>query len=444
MTSLQNGDILTLVLLLALGIVFVGFLSSWSLRRYEIAIVLLLLSPWAHWVFAKNIPIDSDEMAAGPASYIRIGGVLLSGIMGCLYFIRARARSNERLSSSFILFAAFLFFALLSTTYSIDKYYTFVRASEFVALFCFLLGLYYWLKDKSRLNTTLRIYYIVMTIGILINAASIALLPDRAWHWAAPSRFQGLMGDPNSFGAFCMMTYPALMWRYRSSTHIGKLWNLLLFSITIAIHIMSGSRASLGASILGFFVWHLVLDNAAKLYIIGAMVFFFGILLLGMKLPSYQREVGTRITHLTGRPKFWLGCLRLAAERPIHGYGYGVGGKVWSDPRYHDPQSLLWSGSPRSSLHNAYLSIAIGTGIVGLAMWVSIVSFPIRHIAVSKSSVHKVFMMVTIFQALLISCFEAGLSSSGSQVSLAFWIVWVSSMKLWLLHPKRRFLHETI
>jgi hypothetical protein len=77
-------------------------------------------------------------------------------------------------------------------------------------------------------------------------------------------------------------------------------------------------------------------------------------------------------------------------------------------------------------------------------MWVFIVSFPIRRIAVSKSSVHKVFMMVIVFQALLISCFEAGLSSSGSQVSLAFWIVWISSMKLWLLHSKRRFLHETV
>ena len=60
-------------------------------------------------------------------------------------------------------------------TYSIDRFYTFTRASQFIAFFGFLLGLFYWLKDSSDLDKVLNIYFGVIILGVIINILSLVI-----------------------------------------------------------------------------------------------------------------------------------------------------------------------------------------------------------------------------------------------------------------------------
>ncbi len=436
MSFLENCDILTFTLLSAIVLLIALFILFYSLKRYELAIVLILLSPWAHWIFTPGVHEGDIESAAPDfGTYMRISIVALVGIVGAFQLFKLKSSGHNRVSFYLLLLGGFVLYALLSTIYSIDKKYTFVRSSEFIFFFFFLLGFYYWLKDKTRLDKTLNIYFMIMTCGIIINIIALVLFPGRVWSWLMPDRFQGILEHPNTLGAFCMLSYPVLMWKYPNLSPIGKVLLLFLFCIVLFMHILSGSRASLVTSILGFFIWYLIINRAnlyslAKILSLVLIILSGVVLLLQYRPASLKREVAD-ITNLTGRTEFWQGCVQLVKERPITGYGYGVGGKIWSDPRFYKAGQFLWSGSARASLHNGYLSIAIGLGLAGLLIWSSLVLIPAWKVMRLEPCGHKALVVVILFQGMALNCFETSIVS-GSQIitSLVFWLFLVMAQRL--------------
>lgn len=444
MSFLGDYDILILILLSFIFLLIAISIFFFSLRRYELAITLILLSPWVHWLFTSNVQKSVEESTAvGLGTYIRISMVALAGVIGVFQFLKLRSSSHKRVPFYLALFGGFVLYALLSTVYSIDQRYTFVRSSEFVFFFGFLLGFHCWLKDKTRLDKTLSIYFMVMTCGILINTIALVLLPERVWWWRVPDRCQGLLDHPNTLGAFCMLSYPVLMWKYRHLDPVGKVSLLFLFCIVLFIHILSGSRASLATSLFGFFLWFLILNRAnlnslAKILSLVVIIFFSVVLLLQSRPSSFRREA-RGVTNLTGRAEFWRGCIQLVKERPIMGYGYGVGGKIWNDPRFYSPEQFLWAGSAKSSLHNGYLSIAIGLGIIGLLLWLSLILVPMWRVMCLGPCGYRTLIVVMLFQGLLLNCFETSIAS-GSQIitSLVFWLFLIMAGRLpFLLSPSR-------
>jgi len=322
-----------------------------------------------------------------------------------------------------------MFYALLSTVYSIDVRYTLVRASESLLFFGFLLGFHYWLKDKARLDRALNIYCAIAICGVFVNIMAIVLFRDKVWCWSMPDRFQGLLGHPNIMGAFCMVSYPVLMWKYSGLNSAGKAAVGLLFCIVVGVHLMSGSRSSLAGAVFGCLIWRFILNRGAdlrgwvRICTVVLVVLLCGAMLVRTKPAAFQRDDAAPITDLTDRPEFWRGCLVLAKERPILGYGFGVAGKVWSDPRFRRPGYFLWSGSAKSSLHNGYLTLLIGLGGVGVLLWLSSVVVPIRRVLFLRPSRYKALVLVICSQALLLSFFESALASySQNYVAMLFWM----------------------
>jgi O-antigen ligase len=436
MPFLEHYDNLTVVLVFLISALIAISILFYSLKRYEIAIILILLSPWAHWLFTADVREgDIESMAPGLGTYIRISMVALAGILGVFQVLKLRARGPFKVPSYLPLLGGFVLFALLSTVYSIDKKYTLVRSFEFVFFFFFLLGFYHWLKDKTRLDKTLSIYFGIITLGIFINLIVLVLLPSRVWSLTMPDRFQGLLDHPNTLGAFCMLSYPVLMWKYSRLGSVGKVLILFLFCLVLFMHILSGSRSSLVTSVLGFFAWFLISNRAglislAKILSL-TLIALFGVILLLQSRPASLKREAADVTNLTGRPEFWRGCIQLIKERPIAGYGYGIGGKIWSDPRFYRRGQFLWSGSARASLHNGYLSIAIGLGITGFLIWLSLILIPAWHVMRLSPCSYKALIAVIIFQGMVLNCFETSIVS-GSQIitSLVFWIFLIMAQRL--------------
>lgn len=426
----QNYDLITILLFSAIALSAFAAIFFWSLKRYEIAIILLLLTPWVNWLFSSNGLNGPEEMlVVGTATYIRISIVVLIGIIGFFSFFKTRSLSHERLPSYLVLFGVFLIYALVSSIYSIDMQYSIVRSVEFLAFFGFLLGFFSWLTNNSRLTLSMDIFFWIIICGIVINTLSLLFLPNLAWYWNAPNRFQGLTGHPNTLGALCMISYPVLLWKYQHIQHRYKIWVALVLCAVIMLHLFSGSRASLAASVFGFTVWYSLLNNKALALILIFMTFFGSVFLLQVKPSSFERSESKRITDFTGRSDFWLGSIELIKERPLFGYGYDVGGKIWDDPRFNKNQ-YLWIGSSRTSLHNGYLNIAIGLGITGLLIWAFFIIPPIWRCLQLPSSYYKAFILVILFQALLINFFETSITSSRGQVSLVFWFCWILALRL--------------
>jgi len=425
-------------LALLAGIAAVGggavLLCCW--RRFELAIIMLLFSPWVSWILYANTPMTGeDEVTSGPASYLRILLVLLVGCCGAVQLLKSSLHKQLRLPNYLIFFGVFVCFAVVSGVYSIDRKFTLIRSLEFAIFFIFLLGLHTWLDDRARLDRTLNIYFWSVAAGILISTA-LFLLPARSWAWTMPDRFQGMTDHPNTFGAFCLLAYPILIWKYAAAHRAGKSAIAVLMCLTLALHVLSGSRSSLLAAILGGLIWAFYTVKTLTLKHLGiglafGMMVTLGVSFLLLTRPASMKRGDSAITTLTGRTEFWIGCLQLIQEKPIQGYGYGVAGKVWEDPRFHREGEFLWAGSAKSSLHNGYLSLAIGLGTVGLAVWMLFIGIPICQVLSLGPDAYKIFILVTIIPLLVLNFFESALSS-GSQIytSLVFWFILIIAGRL--------------
>lgn len=406
-------------------------------RHYELAIVMILVSPWINWLLYSNaVKTVDEEESTGTASYIRILLVLLVGLCGLVQFFRAYFTKRITIPNYLIIFGAFICFATLSGFYSIDRKFTLIRSFEFMVFFMFLLGLHTWIDSRKKLGRTLNIYFWVAAVEIIINAAALILWSSRVWAWRMPDRFQGLTDHPNMFGALCMVTYPILIWKYGNTQQIGKTLTMFLLFLTWMLHVLSGSRSSMLASILGGLVWigcsiKIVTLKRIAIGLSFGLILTLGVSFLLLTKPASLKRGDATITTLTGRTEFWIGCLQLIREKPIQGYGYGVAGKVWEDPRFHREGEFLWAGSAKSSLHNGYLSLAIGLGIIGLAMWLLFLSIPIFKVIWLEPSPYKTFLLMIIVELLVLNFFESALSS-GSQIhtSLVFWFILILAGRL--------------
>jgi O-antigen ligase len=402
------------------------------LKRYELALALILVSPWVHWLFVTNVEVTVEDVeAVGAGTYIRVAIVGLAGVIGFLKFLQVRSETHEKIPGRFLLLGLFILNALASTAYSISRQDTFVRAAEFAAFFAFLLGLHYWLQDEQQLDRALNVFCVLMAIGLLINLSAIGLAPGKVWWWRSPNRFQGLLGMPNALGIFCVAAYPVFMWRYRRSTTIGKAQILGIASIALFMQVLSGSRTSFAAAMLVFLVWSIVLKQRAKTYALLGVVLVGGLFVsvLPSLVPSLQRETSriqdNSLTDLTGRTEFYRNGLQLIRERPWLGYGYAVAGKVWSDPRFSSQSFLSGWGSAKTSLHNGYLDVTIGSGIIGLALWVVILVTPLGRAFRLPMSDYKAIELVVLLQCLVVNFVESEITSSRTFGSLVFWLLWV-------------------
>lgn len=421
-------DVLTLIILSGIGLITIIAITIWSQKYYEIAIFIVAISPWLSAILIPNISMEVQD--AGMSSFLRIGLLIWMGIVGILQFLRIRSSNSEKFPFHLRLLGVFLIFALISTSYSIDAKYTFIRSCSFIALFGFLLGLHYWLQNGQRFEKALSTVFLLICFVIIIDAMSMVIFPDRAWWWEVSNRFQGLWTHPNTMGSICMISYPVLLWRYSRCSPIKKTMIALLIILLGSMQFLTGSRASFMATFMGIFFWFFVQKKKVKIVLLLGMIAILTFSIVQLNPSSFQREEGAEFTDLTGREDFWRGSYTLLMERPILGFGYGVEGKIWEDPRFNEDKLTLWSGSARTSLHNGYLSVAIGLGIIVFIIWcIILLSSLWRSISLPLND-YKVFAYTIMVMCLLLNFFETVITDTSSLAAILFWIAWVFAGRL--------------
>jgi len=394
-------------------------------RWYEIAVFLVALSPLKSAIF---VTLQSVEQETTIGSYIRVSLLTLMRLVGMIKFVLWRISNHQKLPLQFKLLMFFFLIAFISIAYSLNPTQTLIRVSSFFALFGFLLGLYAWLIKIDRIDKALNSLFYMIILVVIANLISLLFLADRVW-WREEARFCGLWGHPNMMGLFAMVSYPVLLWKY-SQIKISKKWTILIIiGLLFILHLLTGSRASSVASLFGFSVWFIIMKQKVKLMIIIFVGSLLGMLVLSITTPpeSFLRETesGASITTLTGRTEFWYSSLILISERPIYGYGFGVGGEIWNDARFYNPDYALWSGTARSSLHNGYLSIAIGVGIVGTIVWVILLLIPYLRCRKLRLLKYKAFLLSILAMCLLLNFVEDVIGGGNTPGSIILWISWV-------------------
>jgi O-antigen ligase len=420
-------SILFIVSFAAIGAAVLYF----AFRFYEAAIFLIAFSPWTPFILYQNAHESVMLEEAGVGSYIRISIIIGIGLVGLVKFLQFLPRHKGRIPLQFVLLALFLLLAFVSVAYSIDPDISFIRASTFSAFFCFLLGLYAWMKDEGSLYNALNTLYYLTLVFIILSIVFTVAIPSRVWWWHLSDRFIGIWGHPNSTGLFCLTSYPVLMWKFNESSNIKKILIAGLILFVFAMHILTGSRTSLLASTIGIFTWFIVQKKGIKVLAAAAAIVLFLFIILQLRPQSFVREESNSITDVTGRDQFWNGAVMLVREKPVTGYGYAVEGAIWEDPRFFKEGYDLWSGSNKASLHNGYISILVGVGVPGLLLWLCIFLIPFFRSFKAEKSYYKSFA-ISVMLMLFVANFAESTINSGSTIgAVYFWISWVIAGKLY-------------
>lgn len=421
-------------LLAGIGLFLIAGLGVWCFKRYQISVFLVSISPWISAVFFVNNTVDSVKQEATVGSYIRISLLIFVGLVGATKFFITITREKLKIPLQVKLLAVFLGIALLSTSYSLDPFYTFVRSVSFVALYGFLLGLYAWLKDDRNIDQVINSIFYVVTLIALANFVSLLALGDLVWWIYEKSRFSGLWGHPNMMGAFSMISYPVVFWKYSKAKFPQRIFIIALMLILAILQVLTGSRTSILAAAVGVSLWFLLQRKRLALVLMLTGLIAGAILILQMSPLSglFERdtELGRSMTTLTGRTEFWSETLALIKAKPLTGYGFGIAGKIFSESDYFNPDVRLWSGSTRSSLHNGYISIFSGVGIVGFLLWCAILILPLVQARQMQLINFKALALAIFATIMLVNLVEDAINPGSSFGAVLFWITWIMVSKI--------------
>lgn len=415
------------------GIGAAGLLAI-CIRRFEVAVFIMTLSPMLSAMFVNHNAGFGAYQATTFGSYLRVGTLMLMGCAGAIIFIRERLSNSTPLPLPLKLFMVFMSMALVSYTYSLEPPTTLIRAVSMVAFFSFIFAVFYHLKDLDDFRSVMQSIYMMVVVVVILNLIALLVFRGHAWYRGG-SRFCGLWGHPNMMGMFAMVNYPILLWKYHRSDPNKKWQVMIIGALLVVMHVLTGSRSSLMLGLITYGTWSLVMRQHVRLMI--AVIFFATAGLAAIQVTevpeSFQRKkFGKRaeLTSFNGRAEFWAGALLLVSEKPLTGYGYGVGGKIWDDPRFKSDEHL-WSGSSKASLHNGYIGKMVSVGVIGFLVWLAALFYPIIK---SKSIIftdYRAYFIATMVPMLILNFVESAIGSNGSNPgSPPFWMAWIIGLKM--------------
>ncbi|MGD9899091.1 MAG: O-antigen ligase family protein [Calditrichaceae bacterium] len=423
---------IAIIMLIILFFLLAAGMAVLSMRYFVVAVFLIVISSWFSALLAPPEAEFAESGTAGIGSLMRVGILFLAGAAGVFRYAKTWPRHKGRIPAHLIFLALFILFALISARYSIDPQITLIRSASFLALFGFLIGLNSWITGKEEFQSTFLAIYWVIVLLIIVNFLSLILLPGRAWWRTDEVRFQGLFDHPNTMGTFCMIAYPFLLWKFTKSGFSGKSVILTLIILLGIMNVLTGSRSSLLAGIFGISLWFTFQKKFVKLSVMMGVSVLLLFAAVQLRPSAFERQEGQGLGSLTGRQDFWEGAYTLLKERPLTGYGYAVEGKIWLDPRYYDPNYTLWSGSARTSLHNGYVSVAVGLGIFGILSWVIIILTPVLRGLKQPAGEYKSVIYALIPTILILNIVETAITGGNSMEAIVFWIMWVMAGKLYV------------
>ncbi len=429
----MGNDLYILFVIGISAIIGIGLVLLWF-KKFETAVFFFALSPLISAIFFDNLPQEDvvmDEVTIGIGGTLRAATLVLLGIVGLVKFLLNIPKNKLKIPIHFVLLVIFILISFGSSFYSLDQKFTLIRAGLLFAVFCFLLGFHVWLQESDNLKKALNSLFILVTIIILSTLIGLVIIPSRVWWYKLP-RLVGLWEHPNTYGSFSMLSYPILIWKFYSIKSNKKYLILLIILVNLGLHILTGSRTTLLASSIGVLIWLLLEKNWVKLFSVGIVLGMFIISLLYLAPSSFKRNETSEITDLSSREDIWNSAEIFIKEKPLLGYGFGVEGKIFQDELKVDLEGSFIERNVRQSLHNGYLSILVGGGILGLVLWIVILVFPAIFTVTTSFSPEKAYAFYTFVTIFITNFVESALTGYSLPSDIFFWLAWTILGSIWI------------
>ena len=307
----------------------------------------------------------------------------------CIPTIAAAWKSGILKRGCFSGFLVYFGWGAVSILYSLDPGTSAGRLIPEILLFVALSLVAVSVKGDDGVDRLLERYLIGCSLLLGLIAVTAFAMPTNVmregdtpsigtYNWILDQssgllRFSGIFYAPNAIGEVMLATVGAalLLW---PRTVGWKKWALAaVISAAIVFGAMADSRSPFIALAIGVITYTIWRYRGR-----GAMIFF--ALMIG-GLIAYNSGVGVGAhlsrdaTTINGRTEAWQFEVDKLLERPFIGYGYEVEGAIFMD-RHFPYWDEFWDRGPNTSLHEGYVSVAVGLGLPALCLFLYLILKP--------------------------------------------------------------------
>lgn len=288
-------------------------------------------------------------------------------------------------------------------------------ADPFFLLLVFIFGLTK-MKDIDWLFR--RMVWMVILGNIITLADAFELLELEMLVWHKEGRLNGFLGQPNEYGAFLVIFLPATLALFVVETGLRRVLAAIGVLTTFVCLLLTFSRGSyvgvvlgslLGAGFLRKYVPAIVVTRVAIAMVVSVAIVIPLLFVAGFEDEFRDRFSllgGSADTMTTGRSTLWQRAFSVMLQQPIS-FLIGFGWNAYDSFREF-----------RLSIHNTYFNILFDLGLIGLTLFLTILSAVLvtlrRGIALA-SDVTKSFLVAATFgvASICITLFVAEIFVAG-------------------------------
>jgi hypothetical protein len=263
----------------------------------------------------------------------------------------------------------YLGWGAVSITYSLLPGYSLARVTAAILIYVVTVKIATDVKDRRDMERLFKWFLVGLGVVWVGLAATLVAVPhELAWseeEIIGMLRFRGFFGSPNQVGEVTLATVGAAAIVWNSISRRQKIWLGLEVAVAIALGAMADSRSpfvGLAIGALAYVLWRYRL-RAVPLCLAGGVLMF----AVATQVAPYYFTRG-EVSTLTGRTDVWKFAVQEIKQRPLLGYGFEVEGQILQS-KYFPVWWGPWEEGPHSSLHNGYLSRAVGVGVPALLFW---------------------------------------------------------------------------
>lgn len=357
---------------------------------FVVALAILGKAPaFGFFLIVFLVPFDAYRGMTGPYQALTISkfiGILLIAVLLVAGVLKKRTTRSLSVSL-WPLLLMFLGVAVISVWASpyraaaMDGLRMYVTACAFFALALV------FLSRQGSLRTLTNVILVSVTIGSILSILGYLFnIPAFVMNVQSTAlnfkRGLGGTGAANKFAAYVIFSLPLAAHGVRSADRLsGKVLYMILFIVNLVAVILTYSRGA--AVTLAITLFLMVLTGLPKLRtrhlgIVGGL-FAAAVLATALLVPgSYwqrQRSMVNMADSSVSRRYSYIQAAREAfGKRPLIGHGIGTFPKVYADSTYvRIPGRKLDLSETERAAHNTYLEILVGTGAVGMVLFLAVV-----------------------------------------------------------------------
>lgn len=313
----------------------------------------------------------------------------------------------------------FLVVTLISSLFSIDRLTSLTEWVRLLSIFSLYLLGYLFIKTEKDLNKLIKI----IILSALIPSALAIFQYFSQTGMSLPfegiyNRIFGTFAHPNLFAYYLIIPVSILIYTYFVSDKkkIESLFLVFLSAVFFVVLILTFTRGAWLALIIFIFIIGIV--KYRKFLFIAFIILILSYLLITPIKSRVDDLISNPTSSITWRLGLWSDSLNYVKERLFFGQGTGTAKEYILDKR--GPQ--FGSSDP----HNDYLKISLENGVLGLILYMLLITTLIynlikRYLSASQLNI-KVFMLFLI--ALSISFYIMSFVDNVLRNTAMQWVFW--------------------